>query len=53
MRPEWTEGNLEFDFSSTLQTCKPDELAEPMTHLAPPLKSMDFYVWLSKILWFI
>lgn len=53
MRAEWTENKLEFDFSSALQTCKPDELAEPMTQLAPPLKSMDFYVWLPKLLWFI
>lgn len=53
MRAEWTENKLEFDFSSALQTCKPDEVAEPMTQLAPPLKSMDFYVWLPNLLWFI
>lgn len=53
MRAEWTENQLEFDFSSALQTCKPDEQAEPMTSVAPPLKSMDFYVWLPNLLWFI
>ena len=53
MRSEWTEGKLEFNFSMAFQTCQPDVAAEPMTAMAPPLKSMDFYVWLPRLLWFI
>lgn len=53
MRADWSEGRLEFDFSGALQTCQPDMVAAPLSSMAPPLKSMDFYVWFSKSLWFI
>jgi hypothetical protein len=44
----WTEGGLEFDFGAALQTCQPDIAAEPLTRMAPPLKSPDFYVWRQR-----
>ncbi len=53
MRAEWTEGELEFDFSTALQTCQPDQIAEPLTSKAEPLKSVDFYVWFPDELWLI
>ena len=53
MRAEWTEGQLEFNFSSALQTCQPDKNPGPLATVAPPLKSVDFYVWLTGQLWLI
>ena len=53
MRTEWSEGQLEFDFSSALRTCQPDKKAEPLSTVAPPLKSVDFYVWYPGLLWLI
>jgi hypothetical protein len=53
LRVDWTEGRIEFDFSAALQTCQPDAEAAPLATIAPPLKSVDFYVWYERELWLI
>lgn len=46
MNPNWTEGKLEFDFSSALKTEKPDAAAAP-------LKATDFWVRFPRETWLI
>ena len=46
MNLDWTEGKLEFDFSTAIATDKPDKKADP-------LKSVDFWVQYRNELWLI
>jgi hypothetical protein len=46
MNPEWTEGQLEFNFSGAAKTEKPDASAAP-------LKSTDFWVTFPTETWLI
>lgn len=53
LNPNWAEGELAFDFSTATLTCQPDRSVNNLTRLAPPLKSVDFYVWFDAELWLI
>ena len=46
MNPDWTEGKLEFDFSTARATDQPDKKAQP-------LKSVDFWAQYTDELWLI